>query len=71
MGVWKIDVELVDGTVVKDLFTNGLGIYRLIGWDTAGFSGQRGAVPFGIADIKDIRQPWAGRGSWTASSCIA
>lgn len=57
MGVWRINVELIDGSTVADLFTNGVTIYRLIGWDLPGFSGEKGSLHFSEDDIKDIRQP--------------
>ena len=55
MGVWRINVELQDGTIVNDLFTNGKEIYRLVGWDAPNFTGQRGDLPFGAVDIKDVQ----------------
>jgi|SRR5579884_1048118 len=56
MGVWWIDVSLRDGTVVRDLFTNGVEIYRLVDGDRPGFAGGRAAVGFTAQDIEDIRE---------------
>jgi len=56
MGVWKVAVELTNGTVIDDLFTNGLVIYRLVGWGDASFAGERGSLHFGPGDIRDVRQ---------------
>jgi len=55
MGVWRIAVELIDGSVINDLFTNGDQIYRLVGWSNASFKGERGVLNFGPDDIRDVR----------------
>jgi len=58
MGVWKVAVELIDGTMINDLFTNGDQIYRLVGWRDASFEGKRAPLPFGPGDIRDVRQDY-------------
>ena len=55
MGVWQIAVELIDGSVINDLFTNGDQIYRLVGWRNASLEGERGPLNLSPDDIRDVR----------------